>query len=207
VCFAAVGVFETASFVNPCFPAAADNNITSYIHPTSHSAPPTCSNPHHSKSHHTHSFAAAHRPSLLLPGANHTQTTAATPSPAQAPPTPNRGDVPATASDSNAMAGLGAVVAAFLTANASGVDEAARASAVRVLRGMSEATAGLVAPWFEASGALLGGDLTYQGGQLGGRGGVGNLAGVETHRPSCPATLLLVWLALEGPVLSGSNLA
>jgi hypothetical protein len=93
----------------------------------------------------THSFAAAHCPFVLVPNANHGQSSNGIPNYA-------RGDIKAQLSDEEARASFAAAIGEFATAHEGG-SPAARAAATSALLQRCRATAELMAPYFLASGA------------------------------------------------------
>lgn len=92
-----------------------------------------------------HSFAAAHCPFVLVPNANHGQSSNGIPNYA-------RGDIKAQLSDEEARASFAAAIGEFATAHEGG-SPAARAAATSALLQRCRATAELMAPYFLASGA------------------------------------------------------
>lgn len=90
-------------------------------------------------------FAAAHQPFVLIPGANHADTS-------NGVFNNSRGDIPSQADLTIAQTQMGTALGAFMTAHES-VDAGARTAAVDELLLRVRQTAELVGPYFMASGA------------------------------------------------------
>jgi hypothetical protein len=90
------------------------------------------------------SFAAAFKPYILIPGANHGQTT-------QDPINVARGDMPATAADADALLQYGRTIGAFLVAHEGGSEDIRQSAATELLQ-MCRATAEMIGPYFMANG-------------------------------------------------------
>lgn len=108
----------------------------------------------------SHSFAAAQRPAILVPGANHTQTAFPPPPPPTAAAAGGggggRGDLRAAVDDESAVDGFATAIANFLTANGGGgVGAEARGTAAGALVAACGETARMVGPWIEAAGMWL----------------------------------------------------
>lgn len=90
------------------------------------------------------SYAAAHQPFILVPGANHAQTSNGVPNYA-------RGDIPATAEYGATTEQLGKAVASFLTSHQA-AQKSERQAAADELLVMVRRTAEMLGPYFMASG-------------------------------------------------------
>lgn len=92
------------------------------------------------------SYAAAHQPFILVPGANHAQTSNGVPNYA-------RGDIPATAEFAATTEHLGKAVASFVTSHQA-AQKSDRQAAADELLVMVRKTAEMLGPYFMASGEV-----------------------------------------------------
>eukprot|EP00879_Flechtneria_rotunda_P016930 GHRR01017724.1.p1 GENE.GHRR01017724.1~~GHRR01017724.1.p1 ORF type:complete len:443 (+),score=162.76 GHRR01017724.1:567-1895(+) len=140
-------------------------------------------------------FAAAHQPFVLVPGANHAQTSNA--------PQPNfaRGDIVAQADQAAAVDAFGKAIGTLLTCH-EGADRSTRQAATDQLLVMVRETAESVGPYFMASGM---GDLgaAWVTGRQGGPEATVSLESPDTthhsHPPSHQST------STQQPLLQGTR--
>lgn len=94
------------------------------------------------------SYAASHQPFILVPGANHAQTSNGVPNYA-------RGDIPPTAEYAATTEQLGKAVASFVTSHQAAAKSERQAAADELLV-MVRRTAEMLGPYFMASGGFQG---------------------------------------------------